>query len=189
MLNARYGIRLLQASAMATICATAAPALAQTSDAGLTTEQSSSEPAGSGSDQRFDGTADAGGGEVVVTGRSASANGVTNTTPGGGLMSVQTGTKLRSTITRDYIDRQAGTTNVFTLIRNLPGVVLGSGDPFGSAPNLTIRGLSQTSLGFNFEGMPIGDQLSYSAFPMGGYREPGPHQPDPRLHRHHRAGV
>jgi iron complex outermembrane receptor protein len=164
-LNARYGIRLLQASAMATICATAAPALAQTSDAGLTTEQSSSEPAKAGSDQRFDGTADAGGGEVVVTGRSASANGVTNTTPGGGLMSVQTGTKLRSTITRDYIDRQAGTTNVFTLIRNLPGVVLGSGDPFGSAPNLTIRGLSQTSLGFNFEGMPIGDQLSYSAFP------------------------
>ncbi|MBB3472921.1 TonB-dependent receptor [Sphingomonas sp. BK345] len=137
---------------------TGAPARAQVVD------QAEGDPQAA-SRERFDGTADAAAADIVVTGRGSSANGVTNTTPGGGLMSVQTGTKLRSTITRDYIDRQAATTNVFTLIRNLPGVVLGSGDPFGSAPNLTIRGLSQTSLGFNFEGMPIGDQLSYSAFP------------------------
>jgi len=133
--------------------------------AGSTSAQTAAGPVSPASTDRFNGTSDAPAEDIVVTGRNASANGVTNTTPGGGLMSVQTGTKLRSTITRDYIDRQAATTNVFTLIRNLPGVVLGSGDPFGSAPNLTVRGLSQTSLGFNFEGMPIGDQLSYSAFP------------------------
>lgn len=114
---------------------------------------------------RFNGTSDQNVEEIVVTGRSTSANGVTNTTPGGGLMAVQTGTKLRSTVTRDYLDKLSGTTNVFTAIRNLPGVVLGSGDPAGTSANLSIRGLSQTSLGFNFEGMPIGDQLSYSAFP------------------------
>ena len=114
---------------------------------------------------RFNGTSDEDMQDIVVTGRSSSANGVTNTTPGGGLMAVQTGTKLRSTITRDYIDKLAATTTVFAAIKNLPGVVAGSGDPFGTSINLSIRGLSQTSLGFNFEGMPIGDQLSYSAFP------------------------
>lgn len=153
--------RWLLATALGTLAI--APAYAQTT--ADTAEQAGSSTPGSTTRDRFDGTADAGDSDIVVTGSRGSANGVTNSTPGGGLMSVQTGTKLRSTITRDYIDVQAGTTNSFTLIRNLPGVVLGSGDPFGSAPNLTIRGLSQTSLGFNFEGMPIGDQLSYSAFP------------------------
>ncbi|WP_298672890.1 TonB-dependent receptor [uncultured Sphingomonas sp.] len=115
--------------------------------------------------ERFNGTSDQNTQDIVVTGRASSANGVTNTTPGGGLMAVQTGTKLRSTITRDYIDKLAGTTTAFAAIKSLPGVVVGSGDPFGTSTNLSIRGLSQTSLGFNFEGMPIGDQLSYSAFP------------------------
>ncbi|CAN5485620.1 TonB-dependent receptor [soil metagenome] len=114
---------------------------------------------------RFNGTSDQNVDDIIVTGRSVSANGVTNTTPGGGLMAVQNGTKLRSTVTRDYIDKLAATTTVFTAIKNLPGVVLGTGDPFGGSANLSVRGLSQTSLGFNFEGMPIGDQLSYSAFP------------------------
>jgi iron complex outermembrane receptor protein len=114
---------------------------------------------------RFNGTSDQSSEDIVVTGRQASANGVTNTTPGGGLMAVQNGTKLRSTITRDYIDKLAPTTTVFSAIKSLPGVVVGNGDPFGTNVNLSIRGLSQTSLGFNFEGMPIGDQLSYSAFP------------------------
>jgi iron complex outermembrane recepter protein len=160
MLNTRHTARLLIATALSTLAI--APAWAQTEDAAQEAESSNPEPAHR---ERFDGTADAGDMNIVVTGSRGSANGVTNKTPGGGLMSVQTGTKLRSTVTRDYIDVQAGTANSFSLIRNLPGVVVGSGDPFGSAPNLTIRGLSQTSLGFNFEGMPIGDQLSYSAFP------------------------
>ncbi|MEH3108318.1 MAG: TonB-dependent receptor [Sphingomonas fennica] len=114
---------------------------------------------------RFNGTSDQTVDDIVVTGGRMSANGVTNRTPGGGLMAVQTGTKLRSTVTRDYIDKQVGTSNSFNLIRNTPGVVLGAGDPFGATSNLSLRGLSQTSLGFNFEGMPIGDQLSYAAFP------------------------
>ncbi|OWK31284.1 TonB-dependent receptor [Sphingomonas dokdonensis] len=161
MLKTRHTARLLIATALGTVAIT--PAFAQTTV--NTAEQAGSSTPGNTQRERFDGTADAGDSDIVVTGSRGSANGVTNATPGGGLMSVQTGTKLRSTVTRDYIDVQAGTTNSFTLIRNLPGVVVGSGDPFGSAPNLSIRGLSQTSLGFNFEGAPIGDQLSYSAFP------------------------
>jgi iron complex outermembrane receptor protein len=157
MLKSRHFTLILLATA-ATILTGVAPATAQNPDAPAASEETQG--------SRFNGTADADPDDIIVTGRGSSANGVTNTTPGGGLMSVQTGTKLRSTITRDYIDRQAGTTNAFTLVAKLPGVVLASGDPFGSSTaNLSIRGLSQTSLGFNFEGMPIGDQLSYSAFP------------------------
>jgi len=161
MLKTHDTMRLLIATALSTFIII--PAYAQTMVD--TAQEAGSSTPGSTERERFDGTADASSTDIVVTGSRSSANGVTNTTPGGGLMSVQTGTKLRSTVTRDYIDIQAGTTNSFTLIRNLPGVVVGSGDPFGSAPNLSIRGLSQTSLGFNFEGAPIGDQLSYSAFP------------------------
>jgi len=116
-------------------------------------------------DTRFNGTADAPHDDIVVTAARLSANGVTGTTPGGGLMAVQTGTKLRSTVTRDYLDKQLPATNAFTLVKSLPGVVVSQGDAFGHSSNLSIRGLSQTSLGFNFEGMPAGDQLSYSAFP------------------------
>lgn len=116
-------------------------------------------------DTRFNGTADAPHEDIVVTAAKLSANGVTGTTPGGGLMAVQTGTKLRSTVTRDYLDKQLAATNAFTLVKSLPGVVVAQADAFGHASSLSIRGLSQTSLGFNFEGMPAGDQLSYSAFP------------------------
>jgi iron complex outermembrane receptor protein len=135
---------------------------AASAQAGADTTAEATPPA---STDRFNGTADAASVDVIVTGSRRSANGVTNTTPGGGLMAVQTGTKLRSTVTRDYIDKLVSTSSSFALIKNLPGVVIGAGDPFGTSQNLSIRGLSQTSLGFNFEGMPIGDQLSYSAFP------------------------
>ena len=118
---------------------------------------------------RFNGTADQASSDIVVTGNRGTPNGVTNTTPGGGLMAEQTGTKLRSTITRDYIDKQLAVSNSFALIKDLPGVVFSSSEAFsGSSAGtsfLTIRGLTQNSIGFNFEGMPVGDQLSYSAYP------------------------
>ena len=155
MMNARMTSLMIATAMAAALSATAAHAQSAEQTATETREAA----------ERFNGTSDMATEEIVVTGHGSSANGVTNTTPGGGLMAVQTGTKLRSTVTRDYIDKLAPTTNVFTAIKNLPGVVVGSGDPFGASPNLSVRGLSQTSLGFNFEGMPIGDQLSYSAFP------------------------
>jgi iron complex outermembrane receptor protein len=150
---------LLTGSALATLLI-AYPATAQTAPAPAPADAATAE-----GDTRFNGTADQGSQDIVVTGGRLSANGVTGNTPGGGLMAVQTGTKLRSTVTRDYIDKQLATANVFTVVKSLPGVVLANQDPFGHSSALSIRGLSQTSLGFNFEGMPAGDQLSYSAFP------------------------
>ncbi|GAD27634.1 hypothetical protein NBRC3257_2633 [Gluconobacter thailandicus NBRC 3257] len=47
--------------------------------------------------------------EVHVSMRTA--NGVTNTTPGGGLMGRQTAARSQSTITRDFIAKQSPTSN------------------------------------------------------------------------------
>lgn len=159
MLNRfRAGAALVTTALVTTL---AAPALAQTAGDAVSTPAAAPAP----TDTRFNGTADQPISDIVVTAAGRSANGVTGTTPGGGLMAVQTGTKLRSTVTRDYIDKQIAAANVFTLVKSLPGVVVSQADAFGHSSNLSIRGLSQTSLGFNFEGMPAGDQLSYSAFP------------------------
>ncbi|MBY9063394.1 hypothetical protein K7957_10685 [Sphingomonas yunnanensis] len=85
----RYTGLLLATAVVAAL--TGGPARAQVVDPAEGDPQAASR-------ERFDGTADAAAADIVVTGRGSSANGVTNTTPGGRLMSVQTGTKLRNTV-------------------------------------------------------------------------------------------
>ncbi|NVN11368.1 TonB-dependent receptor [Nguyenibacter vanlangensis] len=103
---------------------------------------------------------------ITVTRGTASANGVTNTTPGGGLMPRQTAAKTISGITRDFIAKQSPTTNALTLLKAMPGVIVSSVDPLGTSDrmNVSIRGLNQTEIGTTFEGMPVGDRLYYSPF-------------------------
>lgn len=100
---------------------------------------------------------------VYVYAGISSSTGVTNTTPGGGLMAVQTVPKSQSGITRDYIAKQSPTSNPLTLIQNLPGVVSSGVDPFGASDQmgLSVRGMDQAELGFTFEGMPAADPISY----------------------------
>ncbi|WP_342627967.1 TonB-dependent receptor [Nguyenibacter vanlangensis] len=103
--------------------------------------------------------------DITVTGGMATANGVTNTTPGGGLMAPQTVAKSRSTITRDFIAKQSPTTNAIAMIANLPGVVAASTDPLGqSTTAMSMRGLMQTEIGFTYEDMPIADSINYTPY-------------------------
>lgn len=102
---------------------------------------------------------------LIVTAGVASANGVTNTTPGGGLMPPQTDARAQSGITRDYIAKQAPTSNVQSLIAALPGVVAAKSDPLGvTGDSLSIRGFNERETGYLFEGIPVADPLAYSPY-------------------------
>ncbi|NHN84154.1 TonB-dependent receptor plug domain-containing protein [Acetobacter musti] len=105
--------------------------------------------------------------EVQVTGAARFDNGVTNTTPGGGLMPPQTAPKSVSAVTRDFIAKQVPTSNSLTLVANLPGVVVSGTDPLGIGDHMGIsmRGLPQNEVGSLLEGMPVADPISYLAFP------------------------
>ncbi|NHO20375.1 TonB-dependent receptor plug domain-containing protein [Acetobacter oeni] len=94
---------------------------------------------------------------VKVTGHASLPNGVTNTTPGGGMMPPQTIAKSRSGLTRDYIAKQSPTSNAAALVASLPGVVYAGNDPLGTNDDqqgLTVRGLNQQEIGYLFEGIP-----------------------------------
>jgi len=86
---------------------------------------------------------------------------VTNTTPGGGLMPIQTIPRLQSGITRDFIAKQSPTTNTLSLLQMTPGAVVGSADPLGLADHtsISVRGMNTSEIGMIFEGMPAGDPL------------------------------
>nr|WP_243444346.1 TonB-dependent receptor plug domain-containing protein [Acetobacter persici] len=95
--------------------------------------------------------------EVGVTGHVSMPNGVTNRTPGGGMMPPQTIAKSRSGLTRDYIAKQSPTSNPVALVASLPGVVYAGNDPLGTNDDqqgLTVRGLNQQEIGYLFEGIP-----------------------------------
>lgn len=96
----------------------------------------------------------------------ASADGVTGTTSGGGLMGRQTVAASRSTVTRDYIAKLNPTLAPVQLIEHVPGANVASSDPFGlnDSTNITVRGLNQDEIGYLFEGMPIADVDSYAPF-------------------------
>jgi len=85
------------------------------------------------------------------------SGGVTNTTPGGGLMPVQTVPRMQSGVTRDYIAKQSPTTNTLNLLQMSPGAVVANSDPLGLADHtsITVRGLDQTEIGLVFEGMHV----------------------------------
>ncbi|GAN91545.1 TonB-dependent receptor [Gluconobacter frateurii M-2] len=101
--------------------------------------------------------------EVHVSMRTA--NGVTNTTPGGGLMARQTAARSQSTITRDFIAKQSPTSNAIAMISSLPGVISASTDPLGQSNTaMSIRGLQQAEIGFLYEGIPLNDSINYTPY-------------------------
>lgn len=103
--------------------------------------------------------------DVSVVGGIRSANGVTNTTPGGGLMARQTTARSQSTVTRDFIAKQAPTGNAIAMIAALPGVISASTDPLGQSNTaMSIRGLQQTEIGFVYEGIPLNDSINYTPY-------------------------
>ncbi|MBM3098861.1 TonB-dependent receptor [Gluconobacter cerinus] len=103
--------------------------------------------------------------EISVTTHSLSATGVTNRTPGGGLMPHQTAPRSQSGITRDFIAKQSPSSNITSLVADLPGVTVSSQDPYGiTGDHIQMRGLNQTQIGYLFEGAPLADPINYAPY-------------------------
>ena len=94
------------------------------------------------------------------------ADEVTGLQPGGGLIKKEVAPKSRSTVSKDYIQKQAPATSPFMLVQLLPGVVVAEVDPWGlSGGELSMRGLDNTEMAFIWEGSPISDIGVYTTFP------------------------
>ncbi|GBR42375.1 TonB-dependent receptor [Neoasaia chiangmaiensis NBRC 101099] len=103
--------------------------------------------------------------EIAVSGSARHADGVTNTTPGGGLMPRQTAPRSQSGVTRDWIAKQTPSGNISSMIANLPGVVYANQSPLGTAGDtLTMRGMNESQIGYLFEGAPLADPINYEPY-------------------------
>ncbi|WP_244902258.1 TonB-dependent receptor [Gluconobacter frateurii] len=95
---------------------------------------------------------------IVKIHRRRSADGVTGLQPGGGLIKPETAAKSVSTVSRDFIQKQSPAQNPLQLVELLPGVVVGSADPFGlTGGTISIRGLDQSEMAMTWEGAPATD--------------------------------
>jgi iron complex outermembrane receptor protein len=99
--------------------------------------------------------------EIIVT-----STGVTGGDLAGGLMVHQTAAKDISTVTSDFIQKQDPATDVFQLIKYLPGANTASADPYNlNAGQITVRGLTANQMGFSLDGSPIQVECCGSVFP------------------------
>ncbi|WP_408737034.1 TonB-dependent receptor plug domain-containing protein, partial [Acetobacter senegalensis] len=86
---------------------------------------------------------------------------------GGGLMIKEDAAKSRSTVTSEFIQKQAPGLNPMQLIEMLPGVNTTSTDPMGlSGGHVSMRGLTESQIGFTLEGFPINDIGNYAVYPQ-----------------------
>ncbi|GBR08650.1 TonB-dependent receptor [Gluconacetobacter liquefaciens NRIC 0522] len=90
---------------------------------------------------------------ILVSGRSGRTQ-----EPGGGLMRVEKSPRAIQTVTRDYIAKQAPTSNLQQMLRMLPSVNIADQDPFGLyAGQVNVRGFDQTEVGWLLDGAPLND--------------------------------
>lgn len=101
----------------------------------------------------------------VLSAGLRSPTGVTNQTPGGGLLPSSDDAAMVSGANRDFIAKQAPTSNLFSLMQMAPGVTVAKTDPLGVSDrsNVMIRGMQQNEIGWEFEGMPADDQINHVA--------------------------
>ncbi|MFT8481978.1 MAG: TonB-dependent receptor [Gluconobacter cerinus] len=84
---------------------------------------------------------------------------------GGGMMVHHTEAKTISTVTQDYISKQAPTVTPGVLVSSLPGVQATNEGPLSTtAETIHIRGLDQTQIGMVYEGIPLADPFTYGAY-------------------------
>ncbi|MBS0985991.1 TonB-dependent receptor [Acetobacter thailandicus] len=84
-----------------------------------------------------------------------------------GLMIKEDAPKSRSTVTQEFIEKQANGSNPMQLIALLSGVNTSDQDPLGmTGGNMTMRGLTSQQIGFTLEGFPINDIGSYAVYPQ-----------------------
>jgi iron complex outermembrane receptor protein len=161
MTKPRAFAQLLLASTAMTAVALAQIALAPVALAQAATDQPAAQTVrtGLGDSQPTDV------GKVRATGTRA--DGTRGTDAGGGLMVEEDAPKSRSTVTRDFIDKQSPTSNPYQLLRMFPGVQQSSTDPFGlNGGNIVIRGLNSDQVGLTIEGAPVNDSGNYALFPQ-----------------------
>lgn len=106
---------------------------------------------------------------ISVTGGITTPTGVRNTTPGGGMMPVQTAPKSRSEVTRDFIAKKPANTTVQAMLASMPGVSYARSDPYGQiSRGIVVRGLNYTQVGYLVEGIPLTDGVYLSPDAIGG---------------------
>ncbi len=105
--------------------------------------------------------------QLIVRARARSATGVSGNEPGGGLISKQDAPVSRSTVTTDFIAKQAPTSNAFELLRLAPGANVSTSDPYGLSPsvNIAVRGLNSDEVAYLVEGAPTNDIGYYAGYP------------------------
>ncbi|BAK82630.1 TonB-dependent receptor [Komagataeibacter medellinensis] len=104
--------------------------------------------------------------KMLVLGHHYS-DGVTRRAIGGGLMVKEDAPKSKSTITRDYIEKQTPGLNPMQLIALLPGVNATDSDPMGlTGGHTSVRGMNENSMGYTLEGFPLNDIGSYAVYPQ-----------------------
>jgi iron complex outermembrane receptor protein len=105
--------------------------------------------------------------KVIVRAPSHSATGVTGVAPGGGLITEETAAVSRSTVSVDFIAKQAPTSNAFELLRLSPGANVSTSDPYGLSPsvNISVRGLNGDEVAYLVEGAPLNDIGYYAGYP------------------------
>lgn len=87
--------------------------------------------------------------------------------PGGGLIRPENGIRAVSSVSRDFIAKQAPSATAFQLVTLLPGANVATSDPLGFSPstNITVRGLNGDAIGYVLEGMPLNDIAYYGGYP------------------------
>jgi hypothetical protein len=105
--------------------------------------------------------------KVIVRAVPRSATGVTGVAPGGGLITEESGAISRSTVSTDFIAKQAPTSNAFELLRLSPGANVSTSDPYGLSPsvNISVRGLNGDEVAYLVEGAPLNDIGYYAGYP------------------------
>ncbi|WP_025443252.1 TonB-dependent receptor [Zymomonas mobilis] len=104
---------------------------------------------------------------IVVTGRHSYIDGVNRRAIGGGLMIKEDAPKSKSSITRDYIEKQTPGLNPMQLIALLPGVNSSDSDPMGlTGGHTSVRGMNEASMGYTLEGFPLNDIGNYAVYPQ-----------------------
>ncbi|WP_395822512.1 TonB-dependent receptor [Collimonas sp.] len=99
-------------------------------------------------------------GKVTVQG---DANGGQNT----GLIQQEETPKARSSVNREYMEKQSTTSNPYQMINLLPGVNSYDQDGTGLfGGNVRVRGFNSDQLGFTINGAPVNDSGNFAVYPQ-----------------------
>jgi iron complex outermembrane receptor protein len=99
-------------------------------------------------------------GTVTVQGNSGTAQAT-------GLIQQEESPKARSSVNRDYMEKQSPTGNPYQMINLLPGVNTYDQDGTGLfGGNIRVRGFNSDQLGFTINGAPVNDSGSFAVYPQ-----------------------